>query len=550
MRTAILYIRVSTDEQADTGYSQRHQEEMLKRYCELQHIHIRSIYFEDHSAKNFDRPEFKKLLIHIKKDSSVIARSKATKQSTIDLLLFTKWDRFSRNAGDAYAMINTLNKLGIDPQAIEQPLDLTVPENKMMLAFYLAAPEVENDRRSLNVATGMRRAMKEGRYPAKAPIGYINKSADKKKWIEIDPIKGPLIKEAFEAVALGKFTVESILKFTRAKGIQCSKNNFWSLLRNPVYCGKIVVPAYKKEEAMIIAGQHMPLISESLFHQVQDVLNGKRKQQRTKKIVDDSFPLRGYVDCSACNKQLTASFSRGKLGKRYPYYHCTSKCGTRYTAADLNDAIIKELCKWKPHPAIKHLYKLVLADVLEQNRRQHKEQLKKSQQELKNYADKLSRARELVLVSAIDPDDFRIIKRECEANISKLDATIADLLQQQVDITPQIDASIELLENIDQEYTKKRRSSELETMAKREILGSIFPDKLVYTPEGFRTQRVNEAVQVIYNLGAAFSQIKMGQISDISEMSHEVTPLVHLSNLFQHDLSRLVKLHSLLKQAS
>jgi hypothetical protein len=55
-------------------------------------------------------------------------------------------------------MINTLRKLGVKPQAIEQPLDLQIPENKMMLAFYLAAPEVENDRRSLNVIHGMRRA--------------------------------------------------------------------------------------------------------------------------------------------------------------------------------------------------------------------------------------------------------------------------------------------------------------------------------------------------------------------------------------------------------
>ncbi len=44
-------------------------------------------------------------------------------------------------------MINTLLKLGIEPQAIEQPVDLSIPENKMMLALYLAAPEVKNDRR-------------------------------------------------------------------------------------------------------------------------------------------------------------------------------------------------------------------------------------------------------------------------------------------------------------------------------------------------------------------------------------------------------------------
>lgn len=114
-------------------------------------------------------------------------------------MLFTKWDRFSRNAGDAYQMINQLRKLGVTPEAIEQPLDLTIPENKIMLAFYLAAPEVENDRRALNVIHGMRRARKEGRYMATAPLGYVNKmSEDKKKYIALHEIEAPILKWAFE----------------------------------------------------------------------------------------------------------------------------------------------------------------------------------------------------------------------------------------------------------------------------------------------------------------------------------------------------------------
>jgi len=78
-----------------------------------------------------------------------------------DLLLFTKWDRFSRNTSDAYQTIAMLNKLGIDPQAIEQPLDLNVPENKMMLAVYLTTPEIENDRRGLNTKAGIRQQRKK-----------------------------------------------------------------------------------------------------------------------------------------------------------------------------------------------------------------------------------------------------------------------------------------------------------------------------------------------------------------------------------------------------
>ena len=151
-KKAILYVRVSTDEQADKGFSLQHQEERLRKYCELQNILVVGFFREDYSAKSFERPEFAKLLERLKKEKKIA-----------DYLLFLKWDRFSRNAGDAYGMINTLNRLGIEPQAIEQPLDLNIPENKIMLAFYLAAPEVENDRRALNTIAGMRRAKKEGR---------------------------------------------------------------------------------------------------------------------------------------------------------------------------------------------------------------------------------------------------------------------------------------------------------------------------------------------------------------------------------------------------
>lgn len=152
MLIADLYIRVSTDEQVDKGYSQRDQHERLERYCNQNQITIGQVIFEDHSAKNFNRLEWTKYINHIKKRSL-----------KSNLVLFTKWDRFSRNAGDAYQMIKLLLGNNISPQAIEQPLDMSIPENKMMLAIYLAAPEVENDRRALNTFYGMRRAQKEGR---------------------------------------------------------------------------------------------------------------------------------------------------------------------------------------------------------------------------------------------------------------------------------------------------------------------------------------------------------------------------------------------------
>ena len=95
--TADLYIRVSTDEQAEKGYSQRDQEERLRKFCALQNISIRNVIYEDHSAKTFNRPAWNAFLEDLKK-----------RKGGIDRVMFIKWDRFSRNAGDAYQMINIL----------------------------------------------------------------------------------------------------------------------------------------------------------------------------------------------------------------------------------------------------------------------------------------------------------------------------------------------------------------------------------------------------------------------------------------------------------
>jgi site-specific DNA recombinase len=81
MKTADLYIRVSTDEQADKGYSQRNQEETLRKYCEINLLQVRKVIFEDHSAKTFNRPRWNELLLLLRRNTG-----------KSNLLLFTKWD--------------------------------------------------------------------------------------------------------------------------------------------------------------------------------------------------------------------------------------------------------------------------------------------------------------------------------------------------------------------------------------------------------------------------------------------------------------------------
>jgi DNA invertase Pin-like site-specific DNA recombinase len=401
---------VSTDEQADKGYSQRDQEERLKRFCVFNSIQVRNVIFEDHSAKTFNRPEWKKLILNLKKH-----------KNKIELVLFTKWDRFSRNTGDAYQTISILRKLGVEPQAIEQPLDMSIPESKMMLAIYLAAPEVENDRRALNVFYGMRRARKEGRYMGLAPIGYQNKSyEDGRKYIAPKEPEASIIRWAYEELSKGIFNTEQILLQAREKGFTGAKSLFWVAIRNPVYCGKIFIPQFKDEDSQFVKGQHEPIITEDLYYNVQDMLDGRKREKYAPKIVgDDKLPLRGFLICPKCGKLLTGSTSKGRK-KYYTYYHCFGKCNQRFQAEPVNQLLLDELSLYIPKTEVKKLYAMLIAETYYEETKEIQLEKKRVLAQIKDYELRLLNARELIVLKKIDEDDFRELKSGYKEKLERL----------------------------------------------------------------------------------------------------------------------------------
>lgn len=512
MKIVDLYIRVSTDEQADKGYSQRNQEEVLRRYCESHSLQIRKVIFEDHSAKTFIRPQWVTYITDLKQ-----------KKGKSDGVLFTKWDRFSRNAADAYQMIGLLRTMGVEPQAIEQPLDLSIPENKMMLAFYLAAPEVENDRRALNVIYGMRRAKKEGRWMSTAPYGYINKTAENgRKYIDIKEPEASIMKWAFEEIGKGIVYPNTIRTELNKKGAKLSKSNFWRLIRNPVYCGKIIIPQYKNEETQIVLGQHQPIISEALFYKVQDVLDGNKRKVRSKVQMNTNpaFPLRGFLICPECGRTLTASASKGK-GGYYHYYHCNLGCKCRFKAELVHAEFDKELKRLLPRTsdALEKLIEAVLAQFHKAYGKSSVENGRQLTDEIRKQSDKITKARELMLSDDLSPEEFKYFKSECEKRIDRLEIDLAD------------QKSNYSSANDFQKLFKKAACTVLQldglyassdTIRKRAIISSIFPEKLIFDGKGYRTPRVNEAIRLIRSLDKGFRGNKNGNVALFLQHSREV----------------------------
>ena len=58
-------------------------------------------------------------------------------------------------------------------------------------------------------------------------------------------------------------------------GLKLSRNGLSKMLRNPVYCGKILVPEEGDEPEVIIEGKHKGIVPESTFDRVQELLAGR-----------------------------------------------------------------------------------------------------------------------------------------------------------------------------------------------------------------------------------------------------------------------------------
>jgi site-specific DNA recombinase len=481
-KKAILYIRVSTDEQTN-GYSPADQEERLVKYCDKCDIDIVKICNEDESAKDFDsRPEWQNILEFIKKN-----------KNTVDIILFTKWDRFSRNIAEAYITIKQLKKYNVEPQAMEQPLDFGVPESKIMLAVYLAAPEVDNDRRALNTFNGMRKAKKEGRWISAAIKGYKMKRDERNKPIMVleGGLMEELVRKAFTEFATGLYTIEDIRRQLNKEGLKVSRTCFPDLLRNRAYIGQIFVPTYKDESAYWVKAMHEPLIDEQTFYEVQDILIGRKKALPTKYITQrDELPLRGHLGCPKCGRNLTGSASTGRNGKFY-YYHCNKGCKERLKAIEQNNFFISVFEKLRFHKEDITLLGEIMKQELKSNSKTSKTEILKINTEIEKQQTRLKNARVLMLDGEFTASEYKQMKTDIEEEIQSLSRQLAQFKTSELNSEEEIDFCVSLLSNIDQIYN----TADIEL--KQQLIGSVFPENLIYENKKYRTAKIEDAVALL-----------------------------------------------------
>ena len=290
MKHAALYLRVSTEEQKIHGQSIDAQLDTLTKYCDS-HGMTYEIYNDAgiSARKSYKkRPELLRLL-------------RDCQRGKIDVVLFTRLDRFFRSVPDYYECIRQMN--GVPWKATLEDYEILTPEGVFKTNIMLSVAQSEADKTAARLRDSYQYRKARGEWYGRPPIGYILK--DKK--LEKDPETAPCVSAMFSTY-LSTFSTQMTLQKAAEYGFATSRPNLAKILRNPVYSGT----AYNGHRC------------EPYITPEQNALICSVKNSRKVKATDPDrvYLFSGVLVCGKCGKRLGGHFSEG----RYFRYNCMNYC--------------------------------------------------------------------------------------------------------------------------------------------------------------------------------------------------------------------------------
>lgn len=520
MKRAILYCRVSTEEQTH-GHSLGFQEMRLKEYSEIMKYEVVEVIKDNKSGKDFNRPGWKEVRKYCKK-----------KSNNIDIVLFLRWDRFGRNLGLSLNEIDYLKKYGVEVNSSEHQLDFNTSTSILILANYLAIPEVERNHISDRTKEGTYKAQLDGKCTNKAPKGYFNDNSDERnKRAVIDDNIAPLIRWAFNEASKGIKSVELIKRELNQRGLIISKSSFPRMLKNRFYIGEVKVMKWMDKPEHWVTGLHQAIISKETFDKIQEMHFGKRKvKPKIKRTSSEKFYLRDFLKCPHCGKKLTACYSRGNGGE-FPYYKCHACNRFNANATKTNEQFIKYLRTLKPNKDVLGLYSIAFAEIKSQRNKGIDKEVANVKSKKKKEQEKLIKVDNDFANDKVKPENYNRMIDNIQAEIKKLDEDIyrlTTLNEKEVDI--KFDYAINLLakmENIVDTAPLKDKIN---------ILGSMFPEKIEFDGKKHRTDSYNEVLDTILKDTSKLYEKKKEEPDKKSASSLSVPLTVLFSEQFLSDL--------------
>lgn len=300
-REALVYARVSSKEQEKEGFSIPAQLKLLHDYGQANALVVVRDFIDVETAKAAGRTHFREMVKFLKAHPSV------------NTLLVEKTDRLYRNFRDYV----DLEELDLEVHLVKEGEVLSRASKshvKFIHGIKVLMSKNYIDNLSEEVKKGMEEKARQGGYPAKAPLGYVNNTLS--HLVEPDPAKAKFVVRMFELSATGQYSFKRIREQVMSEGLQrytpsvrLSKSHVESILKNPFYTGSFLW------KGVLYKGIHTPLITRALFDRVQEMVGNRQRPRRRK----HTFAFSGLLLCGKCGCTVTGDIKKG----RYVYYHCT-----------------------------------------------------------------------------------------------------------------------------------------------------------------------------------------------------------------------------------
>lgn len=406
---AVIYTRVSSDEQRRSGFSLDYQEKQGREYAQKNNLKVVKVYTESYTAKRPGRPLFNEMMMFVRKNK-------------VRHLIFLKSDRASRNGVDSAALVYMaerdifnihLIQDGICLNKNSRPTDFLIFEiNNTFANFYPRNLSVE-------VTTKLIEKAEQGFYPVTAPVGYENKRIKHRSYIQINPDKAPFIKRIFELYSTGEYSYKTLATKMREEGfmispaVKCGKSNIEDILNNPIYMGDFV---YKGKR--YYNGKHEPIISRELYSICQEII----KSRTSGRISKHDFVFSNLIKCSKCGCFMVGEIKKG----RYIYYHCTGNRGGNCKSKSyireekIEKAILDTLATIRLSDDVLELAKRSFKYELENQNIYNEERIKSLDEEIKKMKERSDKLFNLFLDGKVNETIFEKKSAEIESTLDDL----------------------------------------------------------------------------------------------------------------------------------
>jgi len=400
-----LYARKSTDEADRQILSIEGQLAELREYAKKENLLIVKEFTEHKTAKEPGRDIFNNMVA-------------AMEQGRAQGIVAWHPDRLARNSIDGGRLIYLVDTGKIT--ALKFPtfwFDPT-PQGKFMLSIAFGQSKYYIDNLSENVRRGFRQKLRNGIWPGRAPLGYLN---DKNtRTILPDKDRVALIRKTFELYASGDYPLAEVRRIMNGAGLMGKRgilaiSNYQFILKNSFYYGVI------KFKGEFYEGKHEPIITKALFDRCQAVmLNKSKSHSRGLK----PYVYRGLFRCKECGCFITTETQKG-----HNYLHCTKRkgpCPGPYVREELITEQIKGELKTVSLPTALANGLILMA---ERKRAASAQAVAKTVQKLRFDIDALNKQMnallDLILSGQITQDEYAQKKRSFVEEKRKLQDSLA-----------------------------------------------------------------------------------------------------------------------------